>query len=98
MGAVNRRTAWAVAALTVAAAFAIQHHQHRRKVRAMRAGQLAERIARTRAHTAYQAQLRAAADRLLADDMAVDEATAVIEGAWAQEQHDQQEGDGDDDG
>jgi Flp pilus assembly protein TadB len=98
VGAVLCRTVWAVAALTVAAAFAVQHHRHRRRVRAMRAQQLAERLAASRAHADHlvqQQRMRAVADRLLADGLVVAEATDVIDRALGHGE--EREGSGEDD-
>lgn len=71
----------AVAALTVAAAFAYQHHRARQLLRSAHAQALTERLTTQRATGAYEARVRRAVDQLMADGRAVDAATAVIDQA-----------------
>lgn len=74
----------AVATLTIAAAFAYQHHQARIRLRAVHADALTERLTTQYAAAAYEARVRGSVDRLMADTRAVDAATEVIDQAWDQ--------------
>lgn len=87
------KTVWAVAALTVAAAFAVQHHRHRKRTRAMRAQQIAERLAAQRAHEAFARQVYAEQERAWAGELVVEEAARVVDDALADEEIEGTDGD-----
>jgi hypothetical protein len=77
------RTQSAVVALTATAAFAYQRHRSRRRINAVEADALVERLTEQRAAAAYEARVRGPLDRLMADLQVVQAAADVVDGAWA---------------
>lgn len=72
----------AVAALTVVAAFAVQHRRRRALGRQLAASEL-ERLAVQRSTAAREAVVQAAVDQLCAELRVVADAAEVVDRAWA---------------